>query len=108
MKRILILAAAAVGLVFTLAGCDDGGRRYGGGAYGGYYAPGPPPPPRIESYGASRPGHVWINGYWGYSNRNYNWVDGYWGRPPRARAAWAPGGWHSTRRGWMHRPGRWR
>ena len=51
---------------------------------------------------------VWVGGYWSYSNQNYNWVAGSWARPPRARAVWAPGGWHSTRRGWMYRPGRWR
>ena len=106
--KFLVFATAVLGLVLTTTGCDDRGRNYGGGAYGSYYAPGPPPPPRIESYGAPRQGHVWVGGYWGYSNRRYNWVEGNWARPPHARAGWYPGGWQSSRRGWMYRPGRWR
>jgi hypothetical protein len=57
-------------------------------------------------------GHVWVDGYWGWSGAAWTWIDGYW-MPPRAGHffvqprwvpegrgwRWAPGGWHPHSRG---------
>lgn len=98
MKRfslhLLVLAA------LSLAGCAGG--RY-------YYASGPPPPVRIEArIGAQRPGMYWIDGYWGWSNRNYVWVPGRWVRPPHARAVWVAPRWEQRNGRYVFNKGRWR
>ena len=87
--------------VAALTGC--GGYRYDAYAYGA------PPPPRVERYGRPpSPGHVWINGYWGYSGRDYAWSPGYWARPPRRGARWEEGRWDRDGRGYRYRKGYWR
>ena len=98
MKTLLLSTAFAA---LALSGC------YSSSGY--YYAPGPPPPPRIEAYGAVRPGHLWVDGYWGYRpSGGYYWTNGFWGRPPHRNARWERGNWQQTPRGWSYRPGRWR
>jgi hypothetical protein len=92
-SKLVILAA------LTLAGC----------AGGGYYASGPPPPVRVETrFGAPGPGMVWIDGYWGWNNRNYAWVPGRWVRPPRVRAVWVAPRWEQRKGRYVFRNGRWR
>ena len=99
MKRYLLIAA--LGLT-ALTGC-------GGYGYNSYYASAPPPPPRMERYGpAPGPGHVWINGYWGYSSGRYGWAPGYWARPPHRNARWIEGRWDRDGRGYRYRKGYWR
>ena len=99
MKRYLLIAA--LGLV-ALTGC-------GGGYHSAYYAPAPPPAVRAEYYGpAPRPGHVWVNGYWGYSGNRYAWNNGYWARPPHRNARWVQGRWDRDGRGYRYHKGYWR
>lgn len=104
MKRYIL--TAALGIV-SLTGCARPyGYGYGGG---GYYAPGPPPAVRAEYYGAAPgPGHVWINGYWGYSGSRYEWNRGHWERPPHRGARWVDGRWDHEGRGYRYRKGYWR
>jgi len=70
----------------------------------------PPPPPR-EEVRIAPPSqvHVWVPGYWNWSN-DWAWVPGRWERPPERRATWVPGQW--IQRGeqgelWTWRSGRW-
>jgi hypothetical protein len=100
MKRLLLaVPVILVGLAAT--GCAE---RYG---YG--YVRVPPPPMRHEYYGRPpSPGHVWIEGYWGWNGGRYNWTPGYWARPPRSNARWQAGRWESTRHGYQWHAGSWR
>jgi len=98
MKRYLLIGAFGLA---ALTGCGD--YRYG------YYAPGPPPAVRAEYYGnPPSPGHVWVNGYWGYSGNRYAWNNGYWARPPHRNARWTPGRWDRDGRGYRYHKGYWR
>ena len=105
MKRYLLIAAfglTTLGLVGGMTGC-------GGYRYDSYYAYAPPPPLRVERYGpAPGPGHVWVNGYWGYGGGRYNWASGYWARPPHRNARWQEGRWDRDGRGYRYRKGHWR
>jgi hypothetical protein len=84
----------------SMAGCASGGR---------YYASGPPPPARVEvRVAAPRAGLFWVDGYWGWSNRNYAWVPGRWVRAPRARAVWVAPAWEQRNGRYVFRKGRWR
>ena len=80
MKRTWLLAPVLA--AFSMAAC--------GGAV--YYASVPPPPLRAEYVGvAPGPGHVWVNGYWGWRGNAHVWVAGSWmraGRDPPARRNW--------------------
>lgn len=58
----------------------------------------PPPPPHVVQVD-TRPGMVWVDGWWVSSGGRWVWRDGYW---VRAR----PG--HIYVQGnWVHRAGRW-
>lgn len=105
MKRNLLTKGLVIGALGLLAltGCGGGYR------YDPYYSYAPPPPPRVENYGRPPgPDHVWINGYWGYSNRNYAWAPGRWERPPRRGTHWHDGRWDRDGRGYRYRNGYWR
>ena len=39
-----------------------------------------PPPPRYEVVPASRPGSVWVPGYWDWRGHRHVWVTGHWER----------------------------
>ena len=91
--KLTILAA------MTLAGC----------AGGGYYASGPPPPIRVETrFGSPGAGMVWVDGYWGWNNRNYAWQPGRWVRPPRARSVWVAPRWEQRNGRYRLQKGHWR
>jgi hypothetical protein len=66
----------------------------------------PPPPRRV--YVESRPGYVWVDGYWYWGGGDWLWTDGYWvdEQPGQVyiqgrwivrggRHYWQPGGWRA-------------
>ena len=57
----------------------------------------PPPPPRHVVV-RTRPGYVYVNGYWQMRGSSWVWVDGYW-QPQRVGHVYVPGR-------WIHRGGR--
>ena len=59
----------------------------------------PPPPPSSL--------HIWIQGYWQWTNNRYVWVPGHYARPPKPGAHWRPGQWVKRRGGWVWIPGYW-
>jgi hypothetical protein len=77
------------------------------------------PPPRPRSTRVigrpSRPGQVWVPGYyrWGSRRRRRSrggwvWVPGRWVTPPRAGAVWVPPRWNRRGDGFGFVAGRWR
>ena len=61
-----------------------------------------PPPPR-HVYVASRPGFVWVDGYWYWGGADWVWMDGYY-QEERPGYVWVQGNWSG--RTWQ--PGYWR
>ena len=62
----------------------------------------PPPPP-------GPPGiWVWRPGLWRWHGVRYVWLHGRYVHPHHAGAAWIPGHWDSTPRGWVWVEGHWR
>ncbi len=57
---------------------------------------------------APSPRHIWIDGEWIWRGGGYQYNNGYWATPPGPGAAWVPGHWKQTRRGWFWKPGHWR
>jgi hypothetical protein len=68
-----------------------------------------PPPQQVEVI-SPQPGemYVWVEGFWVWSDYLYIWSPGRWVRAPSAGAAWVPGEWRETRKGYYRIPGRWR
>ena len=58
-----------------------------------------PPPPRYEVVPASRPGYVWVPGYWDWRGHRHVWVTGHW---ERARY-----GYYHRAPEWAHEGDRW-
>lgn len=74
-----------------------------------YVRIGPPPPPVREVVPARpHPGWVWQSGYHRWDGARYVWVPGSYVAPPRPRAAWVPGHWRNTPRGYVWVEGHWR
>jgi hypothetical protein len=66
-----------------------------------------PPPPRVEVIGPPPVvGHVWINGYWGWSGGRHEWVPGRW-EAPRPGYVWAPHRWERDGEHWRQAGGHW-
>jgi hypothetical protein len=66
-----------------------------------------PPAPRQEIMTmAPSPTHVWVPGYWTWSN-GWQWVDGHWELPPQRMTVWVPGQWVPHGSSWVWRPGHW-
>ncbi len=66
-----------------------------------------PPAPRVEYIPAPRPGHVWVQGNWYWSQGDYAWRPGYW-QPARPNYAWAPGRWVPVGGGYRWVEGGWK
>ncbi len=99
MKRFTLSLVLLAGM--SLAGCASRGNYY--------YSRTPPPPYRTEFRGvAPRSGMVWMNGYWGWQNRNYAWVPGRWATPPRGRTVWIAPRWENRAGQYRFNNGRWR
>jgi hypothetical protein len=98
MKRFCLHLFVLATLSFT--GCAVRGT---------YYSSSPPPPYRVEVRGlAPRGGMVWVDGYWGWQNRNYVWVPGRWANPPRNRSVWVAPRWELRGGRYRFNNGRWR
>ena len=69
-----------------------------------------PPEPLIEVRPAPpSPVHVWVGGYYGYSNNNYVWNRGFYQVPPSGRREWNEGRYERNQRGrYTYRLGHWR
>ncbi len=67
-----------------------------------------PPSPQDEIQ-APRPSsrHVWIAGYWTWSNESYVWKTGSWELPPYANARWIAPYWEREGNAYRFYEGRW-
>jgi WXXGXW repeat (2 copies) len=101
-------AVAACASLTLFAGCVVAPvGSYGYGEYAEVVGVAPPPP-RYEVIGVAPVlGHVWINGYWGWSGGRHHWVNGRWAAP-RPGHAWVPHAWGRAGSGWRLNPGYWR
>jgi WXXGXW repeat (2 copies) len=118
MKKPLphLLFPGIVGML-VLAGCAENSHRFWARepatlAYpeGELVITEEPPAPRRETIGlAPDPSHVWVEGYWAYSNRKWVWIPGHWELPPHPKAVWVEAHWvkNSSGRGWTWVPGEW-
>jgi hypothetical protein len=66
-----------------------------------------PPAPLVES----RPppparSHVWVSGYWWWTDSRWLWAPGYW-CPPRYGYHYVPGSWYWSSNYWWYGPGGW-
>lgn len=67
----------------------------------------PPPVPRAEAIPAAPgPNHVWISGFWRWSNGRHAWAPGHW-EPTRSGFFWAPGHWVRHGSNWTFSGGFW-
>jgi hypothetical protein len=71
-SMLYVMALVVLATVPILGGC----YVYGGGAV---VVDSPPPPPR-QIVVHSRPGFVFVRGYWQRRGSSWMWVDGYWMR----------------------------
>jgi hypothetical protein len=53
------------------------------------------------------PDHVWVTGYWWWTNRTYRWVPGYWAIPPHANYVYVSGHWRYKDNRWIYVRGGW-
>ncbi len=116
MRRLLILALAALPGGFTLSSCivepypthevmiEGSGRR------DEIYVQEASPPPREEVVVgvAPSPSYIWVGGYWDWHRSNWYWVSGRWVARPRPQAVWVPGRWDRHPNGHVWISGRWR
>ena len=68
-------------------------------------APPLPPPAPVEVIPpAPSPGHVWIEGHFGWHAHAYTWERGHYEQRPRDRASWVPAHWERRghRRVWVN------
>jgi WXXGXW repeat (2 copies) len=64
-----------------------------------------PPPPR-SVYVETRPGYIWVDGYWNWNGYDYVWVDGYYERD-RPNHVYVRGYWTNDRGYHSYHRGRW-
>ena len=65
-----------------------------------------PPPPRYEVVPDSRPGYIWVAGYWGWSGTQHVWVNGQY-VPERLHHHWVTAKWEHRGAHWYFEDGRW-
>ena len=97
-SKLLSAVLAAIIGVGALGGCV---LR----ATGTYRVRTAPPPPRHVVY-ESRPGWVYVDGYWAWNGYDYNWVDGYW-EQDRPGYVFVRGSWHNDNGYHTYRKGYW-
>ena len=68
-----------------------------------------PPCQPIDDERPEQPGpeHVWVTGYWWWTNMNYMWVPGYWAVPPYKNYVYVSGHWAYTGNRWVYHRGGW-
>lgn len=59
----------------------------------------PPPPSGV---------HVWVDGYWNWSNQRYSWEAGRYTLPPQQGAVWVAPRYEKDTRGQRYTPGQWK
>jgi hypothetical protein len=96
MSSVLLTA----GLALSGTGCTVYGRSSG-------TVHTAPPPPRYVVRD-TRPGYVWVDGYWDMVGGHWVWRDGYWERE-RPGYVYIQGRWDSggNNNGYRYRHGRW-
>ena len=99
MRTFKALSLSLVMALTSLAGAGCVLRTRGTVAY---TVEADPPPPR-HVYVASRPGSVWVDGYWYWGGADWVWMDGYY-IDERPGYVWIQGSW--VGRSWH--PGYWR
>ena len=90
----------------SLFGFAPGCLWHARGSFGAYYVDREPPPPR-DAVIAQRPGHVWIEGYWRWTNGDWAWIDGCY-ETERQGNVYVQGRWVQHGQRWQWNPGRWR
>ncbi len=67
------------------------------------------PPAAQQEVPSARPSseHVWVAGYWTWSNNQYQWLAGHWEIPPRSGATWVPPRWQPEGTSWRFFEGYW-
>ena len=65
-----------------------------------------PPETIVEIVPTSRPGFVWIQGYWGWEGHRHMWVPGHWTNA-RPGYIWVGNNWGHRGHGWHFEAGRW-
>ena len=53
------------------------------------------------------PDHVWVTGYWWWTNRTYKWVPGYWVVPRHKNYVYVSGYWAYEDKQWVYHRGGW-
>ncbi len=53
------------------------------------------------------PDHVWVIGYWWWTNQTYMWVPGYWAVPPYKNYVYVSGYWTHVNNHWVYHRGGW-
>jgi len=68
-----------------------------------------PPCQPMDDEPPEQPGadHVWVNGYWWWTNSRYLWVPGYWALPPRGNLIHVAGHWAFKGNRWVYVRGGW-
>jgi len=96
MKRIVALV-----LVGFLSSACMVGRH-------GHFAMVAPPLVLATAIAATaRPGYVWVEGHWDWSDDRWVWSEGYWVAEQRG-FVWVQGLWVTVDGGYSWRPGHWR
>lgn len=68
-----------------------------------------PPSQPMDDERPEQPGsdHVWVTGYWWWTNKTYAWVPGYWAVPPHKNYVYVSGYWTYADKQWVYRRGGW-
>jgi len=107
LLQVLFLAATGVWLVSGCVVYSHHAAMHGPGAV---VVTENPPPPQTEVIGTPPDeAHVWVSGYWTYSDNHWVWIPGHWELRPHSGATWVPGHWDKNpdSRGWIWTPGHW-
>lgn len=51
--------------------------------------------------------HIWVTGYWWWTNKTYKWVPGYWVVPPHKNYTYVSGYWAYEGTKWVYHRGGW-
>ena len=70
MRKLIVGSLIAATLGFTVPAAAR--------TYVDFYVNVAPPPVRYEVVPATRPGHVWVPGFWDWRHERHHWVRGHW------------------------------
>ncbi|MDX2018768.1 MAG: YXWGXW repeat-containing protein [Deltaproteobacteria bacterium] len=67
-----------------------------------------PPAPVVERRPeAPSPRHIWVPGYWAWTNDRHVWVSGMWSMPPEQNVVWVAPQWVNETGSWLFFEGQW-